>query len=151
MSAQKPKPEAKKKLGGCGLYVLVLGGALLAVVVFAAIGGSDDAGSRQPDDASSRQQEKVMYFCGIDRSRDSDAYGELLFSTGINVWEKAGDNRGSVVRQARHLERVVVIEERRVFDGPGGLHYRLEGGGWTSDLWLTDEKCTATNLAQFDY
>ncbi len=38
------------------------------------------------------------------------------------MWEKAGDNRGSVVQQARHLERVVVIEERLVAttSGEGG-------------------------------
>jgi hypothetical protein len=92
---------------------------------------------------------RVMYFCGIDRVESSGAYGELLFQTGINVWNNPEPDRGGVHHQASHHDKVTVMEEKRVSEGSGGLWYRLEGGGWTNDLWLTEEPCTQENLDQY--
>lgn len=92
---------------------------------------------------------KTMFVCGIDRCELSGAYGELIFTTGINVWENPDPNRGKVIRELDHLQGVTVLVERRVREDPGGLWFQLEGGGWMSDLWLTDEACTTSNLEQY--
>jgi hypothetical protein len=94
---------------------------------------------------------RVMYFCGYDRCKDAGTYGEMLFETGINVWNNPDPDRGGVHHQANHQDQVTVVEERRVNEGPGGLWYRLEGGGWTNDLWLTKEPCTSENLGQYSF
>jgi hypothetical protein len=93
----------------------------------------------------------TMYFCGYDRCRDSGEYGQLIFNTGINVWNGPEPDRGGVHHQASHEEKAIVINEKRVDPGPGGLWYELSGGGWTNDLWLTDEICTATNLGDHSF
>ena len=90
-----------------------------------------------------------MYFSGYDRCKNSGTYKELLFATGINVWENAGPNRGKVVRQAKHGERAVVLSTRVVQSGPGGTWYRIEGGGWANDLWLTPEVINISNLEKY--
>ena len=94
---------------------------------------------------------REMYFCGFDRCQDSSEYGQLTFETGINVWEGPDPNRGSVHHQAKHWEKALVVEEKRVDSGPGGLWFRLQGGGWTNDLWLTEEKSTSSNLADYSF
>jgi len=91
----------------------------------------------------------IMYFCGYDLCRNSGLYGELDFSTGINVWSNPDPDRGGVHHRASHGDKVIIIEERRVHDASGGLWYRLQGGGWTNDLWLTDAICTPENLVQY--
>lgn len=93
--------------------------------------------------------ERVMYFCGFDRCKGSGSYGELIFETGINVWNNPDPDRGGVHHQANHQDRATVIGEKRVSEGSGGLWYQLEGGGWTNDLWLTEEPCTENNLAEY--
>jgi len=92
---------------------------------------------------------ETMYVCGMDRCVMSGAYGELLFVSGINVWENPDPNRGKVIRTLDHLQAVTVLIERRVSDGSGGLWYQPEGGGWINDLWLTEEACTTSNLEQY--
>ena len=91
----------------------------------------------------------IMYFCGYDLCRNSGLYGELVFPTGINVWNNPDPDRGGVHHRASHGDKVIIIEERRVHDASGGLWYRLQGGGWTNDLWLTDAICTPENLVQY--
>ena len=94
---------------------------------------------------------RVMYFCGYDRCRDSGAYGELLYATGINVWNNPEPNRGGVHHRANHHDQVTVVEEKRVAPGPGGLWYRLAQRGWTNDLWLTQGRCTTENLERYSF
>ena len=92
-----------------------------------------------------------MYFCGYDRCKDSGEYGKLIYGTGINVWSNPEPDRGSVHHQAANGEKVTVISEKRVSDGPGGLWYELAGGGWTNDLWLTERQCHSSNLGEFSF
>jgi hypothetical protein len=92
-----------------------------------------------------------MYFCGYDRCKDSGEHGNLILETGINVWNNSDPDRGGIHHQANHHDQVMVVEEKRVNEGPGGLWYRLEGGGWTNDLWLTERKCTSDNLEQYSF
>ena len=94
-------------------------------------------------------QSRVLYFCGIDRCRDSGEYGQLVFPTGINVWNNPDPDRGGVKRKANHHEQATVIQERRVGELPGGLWFELTDGGWTNDLWLTEVPCTEENLDEF--
>jgi len=90
-----------------------------------------------------------MYVCGYDRCKDSGEYGKLIFETGINVWNNPDPERGGVRRTLDHGDKVRVIEEKRVNEGPGGLWYKLEGGGWISDFWLHENQCRAGNLYPF--
>jgi len=94
---------------------------------------------------------RTMYVCGYDRCRDSGEYGKLVLETDINVWNSPDPDRGGVHHRASHGDKVIVVEEKRVYDGPGGLWYKLEGGGWTNDLWLTDAICTSENLPQHSF
>lgn len=98
---------------------------------------------------------RVMYFCGYDRCKDSTEYGKLLSEVldgfSINVWNNPDPDRGGIHHKAEHHDQVTVVEEKRVSEGPGGLWYRLEGGGWTNDLWLTEERCTEENLEQYSF
>jgi len=93
----------------------------------------------------------TMYFCGYDRCKNSGEYGTLIFETEMNVWNNPDPDRGSVHHKASNGDKVVVVEEKRVNEGPGGLWYRLQGGGWTNDYWLTDQTCTADNLETYSY
>jgi hypothetical protein len=88
----------------------------------------------------------TMYVCGYDRCRDSDAYGEMILESGINVWRRPDPDRGGVFRTASQGDKVIVTEERRVSDGPGGLWYRLADGGWIDDYFLTGVPCGPHNL-----
>jgi len=94
---------------------------------------------------------RVMYFCGYDTCKDSGEYGDMIFETGINVWSNPDPDRGGVHHQASHHDKVMVVEEKRVNEGPGGLWYRLADGGWTNDFWLTEEPCTSENLEQYSF
>jgi len=89
---------------------------------------------------------RVMYVCGFDRCKDSGEYGKLVYHSGINVWENPDPNRGGIERQLVHLQKVSLLDVRRVSAGPGGLWFRLSGGGWINDLWLTNTKCRADEI-----
>jgi hypothetical protein len=91
----------------------------------------------------------VLYICGHDRCKDSGEYGTLIFETGINVWNNPDPDRGGVHHQLAHQDQVVILQTQQVHDGPGGLWFELEGGGWINDLWLTQELCTEENLPQY--
>ena len=93
----------------------------------------------------------TMYVCGYDRCRDSDAYGDLSFETGISVWENPEPDRGEVVRELVHGDEVQVIAKKRIYDGPGGLWYQLEGGGWIDNMWITELLCTPGNLPELSF
>ena len=77
------------------------------------------------------------------------AKNTLIFPTGITVWNNPDPDRGGVHHKASNGDKVTVIETKRVSPGSGGLWFKLEGGGWTNDLWLTDEPCTDQNLADY--
>lgn len=128
--------------------LLIFAGTIVALIILcvAVTLQPNTAGRNSPDSAGT-----PMYFCGYDRCRDSGEYGELIFATGINVWSAPEPNRGSLHHRASHGDRVIVVERKRVFDGPGGLWFKLQGGGWTNDLWLTRSKCTVDNLEMMDF
>jgi hypothetical protein len=90
----------------------------------------------------------VLYICGYDRCKDSGEYGTLILETGINVWNNPDPDRGGVHHQLAHQDQLVIVQTQQVHDGPGGLWFELEGGGWINDLWLTQELCTEENLPQ---
>jgi hypothetical protein len=94
---------------------------------------------------------RVMYFCGYDRCLDSLDYGKLVFPGGIRVWNGPDPDWGGLHHRARHGERVGVIRQKRVRAGPGGLWFELEGGGWTNDLWLTENVCSHDNLVEYTF
>lgn len=91
-------------------------------------------------------KKEVMYVCGYDRCTVSGAYGELVLTEGINVWSGPDPNRGAVHHQVKHGQKVVVIEIKSV---DNRTWYRLEDGGWLSDLWLTKQPCTQENLEEY--
>lgn len=93
----------------------------------------------------------IMYVCGIDRCHDSGEYGQLIYRTNIPVWNHPDPDRGGLNRQASHQQKVTVLQELRVNEGPGGLWYELADGGWINDLWLTEEPCTQANLEQYSF
>lgn len=99
----------------------------------------------------SEPQGRTMYVCGYDRCRDSGEYGNLIFEAGINVWNNPDPDRGGAHHQVAHQDEVTVVGEKRVNDGPGGLWYELEGGGWIDDLWLTDAPCNPDNLSEYTF
>jgi len=125
---------------------LLLGVVVLAILTVACC-GAGTAGSTSDKEPPGR----TMYVCGYDRCRDSGEYGQLIYSSGINVWNNPDPDRGGVHHKASNGDKVTVVEEKRVSDGPGGLWYRLQGGGWTNDLWLTDQVCTAGNISEYSY
>ena len=94
---------------------------------------------------------RTMYVCGYDRCRDSGEYSKLTFPTGINVWNNPDPDRGGVHHKVSNGDQVTVIEEKRVYEGPGGLWYKLQGGGWIDDLWLTEQPCNADNLPDYSF
>jgi len=128
---------------GC---LLAIGAVIVLGILVVALGSG---GEKAPQ--ATPTHERAMYFCGIDHCRDSGEYGQLIFETGINVWQNPDPDRGSRVRRVNHHDRAVVLQEKRVNPGPGGLWYELKGGGWTNDLWLTPEPCTEANLEQYSF
>jgi hypothetical protein len=44
-----------------------------------------------------------------------------------------------------------VIGEWREYEGPGGLWYELEGGGWSREWNLTDTICGPDNIDEYSY
>jgi hypothetical protein len=38
-----------------------------------------------------------------------------------------------------------------VWEGPGGLWFALDRGGWMSDFWLTAERCTQDHLESYSF
>jgi hypothetical protein len=95
-----------------------------------------------------REPEQVLYFCGISHCRLSGMYGEMALET-MNVWNNPDPNRGGVHHQVRHGDKAIVIGSRRVSEGPGGMWYRLKGGGWTNGLHVTAGLCTFENIEQY--
>jgi len=134
-----PRPGCR--LARTAIVFLVLG--VGAVIVLSWLGQR----------GSSRQETsgRTMYVCGYDRCRDSGEYGTLLYAAGINLWNAPEPDRGGVHHQAAHGDQVEVIDERRVSAGPGGLWYRLEGGGWANDLWLAESRCSASNIDELSF
>ena len=157
IAEQKRSPHRRRRTG---VWVLA---ALICLLVLIVGGGvyyllSDDG--KEPAPAATQQEavpepadkpERAMYFCGIDRCRDSDYYGQLLVQDKINVWSGPDPDRGAVKRQAKHQEKVLVVQERRISEGPGGLWFELKGGGWANDFWLTEEPCDEGNLEQYSF
>jgi hypothetical protein len=127
--------------------------AILLVVACAPTPAAEQAAMGQVVRASPTPlgEPRLMFFCGIDRCRNSGEYGELVSPTRINVWNSPEPDRGGVRYHAAHHERATVIRELRVQEGPGGLWFELEGGGWTNDLWLTPEPCTDDNLEEYSF
>ena len=133
------------------LLILITGGGIYSLL---SDGGKEPAPAATQQGAAPEPTDKpkrVMYFCGIDRCRDSGAYGQLLFQDKINVWSGPDPDRGAVKRQAKHQEKVLVVQERRVSEGPGSLWFELEDGGWANDFWLTEEPCDEGNLEQYSF
>jgi len=128
----------KKLIRSC---LTVIGLAAIVIIVIVVVSSGGDSEETKPAPVG-----RTMYFCGLDRCRNSGEYGKLVFSTGINVWNNPDPNRGGVHHQASHGQKVTVIKEQLVNSGSGGLWYKLEGGGWTNDLWLTDKLCTKDSL-----
>ena len=137
--------EAESRTGAKVMVFLILAAFFGCVIAWHSL---NRWGSRS---ASRATASETMYFCGIDRCRDSGDYGKLVFSTGINVWRGPDPSRGGVRHTAKHHDEVMIIDKRRVSSGPGGLWYELKGGGWVNDLWLTTAPCTRDNLAEFSY
>ena len=137
--------EAESRAGAKVMVFLILAAFFGCVIAWHTLNRS---GSQS---AARDRAVQTMYFCGIDRCRDSGEYGELVFRTGINVWNGPDPSRGGVRRRAKHHEEVQVIGQRRVSSGPGGLWYELKGGGWVNDYWLTTAPCTPDNLADFSF
>jgi hypothetical protein len=130
------------------LVLIVLVGLVVAIGGCVATRSDKGVGNIS---SSPRTTGRVMYFCGYDRCRDSGEYGRLVFPAGINIWQSPPPRRGKVIRTASHGDKTIVISERRIYSGPGGLWYELKGGGWTNDLWLTEELCTSVNLSQYSF
>ena len=144
---EQPKKNGKSKLV---VIIIVAIFACILVVAIAQLGGDGTVTpTATPRPRATAVPEVVMYFCGIDRCRDSGTFGELLFESGINVWENPEPNRGKVAWKATNGQRVVVMETKRVGEGAGGMWYRLKQGGWTNGIWLTEEPCTKDNWQRY--
>lgn len=124
---------------------------ILIIIGIIAVSVISRSANRKDTTTYSSSTGKAMYFCGYDRCQDSGEYGQLIFKTGINIWNAPDPNRGGVRNQANHGDQVSVIDEKRVSEGPGGLWYKLKQGGWVNDLWLTDRTCTKSNLEEFTF
>ena len=141
-----PEPPPKKKrhtLRNIALAIFLIFLCYVAVALTLANRDTGKVSTRTGSAATTTG--RTMYFCGIDRCKNSGEYGELILVTGINVWRYPGPNRGRVEWKATNGQRVTVLETRRVGAKPGELWYRLEKGGWANDLWLTDARCTKDN------
>jgi hypothetical protein len=92
-----------------------------------------------------------MYVCGYERCRDADEYGALIFETGIEVWASSDPDDDRVLYTVSHLDEVRTVSQVRIWEGPGGLWFALEGGGWVSEFYLTEERCTPDNLELFSF
>jgi hypothetical protein len=92
-----------------------------------------------------------MFVCGYERCRDVDEYGELVFEDEIEVWASSDPNDDRILYTVSHHDEVRVVRQQRVWEGPGGLWLELEGGGWMSDFWLTEERCDPDNLESYSF
>ena len=92
-----------------------------------------------------------MFVCGYELCRDQAEYGELIFETEIEVWASSDPNDDQILYTVSHHDEVRVISQVRLWEGPGGLWYGLEGGGWMSDFYLTREHCTPDNLEFYSF
>jgi hypothetical protein len=99
--------------------------------------------------AATPMPETVTYFCGIDRCKGSGEYGQMIFETGITIWENHDPDGGARLRYANHRDRAVIVNEVVLGDGVGEHWYELKDGGWTNGLWLTEEPCTPENLEKY--
>lgn len=135
------------------IIILVLLFAV-ACFIFSTLGATAYFLAMQPQTevtVDTPQLSRKMYFCGIARCRESGDYGEMILENGMNVWRNPDPNRGGIHHRASHGDEVVVIKEMRVHEGPGGLWFELDGGGWANDLRLTDQICTPENLPQYSF
>lgn len=136
-------------------FVIGIVAIVVLVVIFGGSADKDKAAvtraTEKPKATSTPEiaSGQTKYFCGFDRCEGSGEYGKLIFPTGITVWNNPDPDRGGVHHKASNGDKVTVIETKRVSPGSGGLWFKLEGGGWTNDLWLTDEPCTEQNLADY--
>jgi len=92
-----------------------------------------------------------MFVCGYERCRDQAEYGQLIFEAEIEVWGSSDPNDDQILYTVSHNDEVWVVNQQRIWDGPGGLWFELQGGGWMSDFWLTSERCTPDNLALYSF
>jgi hypothetical protein len=107
--------------------------------------------SPSPALAASGPAPQTMYVCGYERCRDEDEYGTLIFETGIEVWASSDPNDDRILYTVSHDDEVRVVRQERVWEGPGGLWFALDRGGWMSDFWLTAERCTQDNLESYSF
>ena len=139
--------------------LFLIGAVVVACIVIAAVSSlldTDTEEGTQPAAATaaplaSDTPQPILYFCGYDRCRASGEYGQLTFPDGIIIWSQPEVIVGQYERKVAHHDEAVIIQERRVFEGPGGLWYELKGGGWTHDLWLTEQPCNEGNLEQYSF
>lgn len=94
---------------------------------------------------------QTMFVCGYERCRDQAEYGQLIFESEIEVWASSDPNDDQILYTLSHHDEVRVVNQVRVWDGPGGLWFELEEGGWMSDFWLTEERCTPENLQEYSF
>jgi hypothetical protein len=94
---------------------------------------------------------RALYVCGYELCRDSSEYGELIFENDIEVWEALDPDDDRIHHLVAHHDEVWVVSEERLWDGPGGLWFALQGGGWISDFWLTGQRCTPENLEEYSF
>jgi hypothetical protein len=94
---------------------------------------------------------QTMYVCGLERCRDEAEYGELIFESDIEVWASSDPDDARILYTVSHHDELRIVGQQRIWEGPGGLWFELEGGGWISEFWLTEEPCLPENLAAFSF
>ena len=96
-------------------------------------------------------QSRTLYICGFERCQNSREYGQLIFETSIDVWASTDPTDDRLLYTVSHHDEVQVVAEQRLWEGPGGLWFELGSGGWVSDFWITEERCTPDNLEQYSF
>lgn len=101
---------------------------------------------RGKDDSQNATPQTIRYVCGYSRCTNAGDYGEKVLDTGINTWSAPDPNRGAVHHQVSHGDRLIISDVKYV---DNRTWYKIEGGGWLSDLWLTKQPCTQDNLEEY--
>lgn len=96
-------------------------------------------------------QSRAFYVCGYERCLDSREYGQLILESAIEVWASTDPSDEQILYTVSHHDEVLVVAEQRLWNGPGGLWLELGSGGWVSEFWITEERCTPDNLEQYSY
>jgi hypothetical protein len=83
----------------------------------------------------------TAWVTGIETCVHAGAYGELVLPDHINVWKGWGDNRGRIVGEVSHGQRVQILEQRQDKDMDDDRIYykiRTEDGleGWLGRDYL---------------